>query len=118
MVLGIGSWMLKWAETRAMKALNEIPADLRFAPRIGIYSQAKESQKLFADFGYGYIRSSYRMLIHLDALPPEPVWPEGITVRAYNPQTDVEVVFRADQEIFRDHFGFVEESYEEGSGAF
>ena len=116
--LGIGSWMLKWAEARAMNALNELPADLRFAPRIGIYSQAKESQELFADFGYRYIRSSYRMLIHLEALPPEPVWPKGIAVRAYNPQTDLEVVFRADQEVFRDHFGFVEESYEEGLARF
>ena len=112
--LGIGSWMLTWAEKRAKHVLNEISDDLRFAPRIGIYAQAKESQKLFKDFGFRYIRSSYRMLIEMDAPPPAPVWPEGLTVRTYNPETDAEAVFLADQDIFRDHFGFVEEPFEEG----
>ncbi|MGB7875355.1 MAG: GNAT family N-acetyltransferase [Anaerolineales bacterium] len=112
--LGIGSWMLTWAEERAARALDEIPDELRFAPRIGIYSQAKESQKLFKNFGYHYFRSSYRMLIDMDAPPPAPVWPEGLTLQTYNPETDAEAVFRADQDIFRDHFGFVEEPFEEG----
>jgi mycothiol synthase len=116
--LGIGTWMLTWAEGRAMRALDEIPDDLRFAPRIGTYAQAKESQKLFTDFGYRYIRSSYRMLIEMDVSPPTPVWPEGLTVRAYNPETDAEAVYRADQEVFRDHFGFIEEPFEEGFARF
>ena len=112
--LGIGTWMLTWAEERATRALTEIPDDLRFGPRIGIYAQAKESQNLFKDFGYHYIRSSYRMLIEMDAPPPVPVWPGGLTIRSYNPESDAEAVFRADQDIFRDHFGFVEEPFEEG----
>jgi mycothiol synthase len=116
--LGIGTWMLSWAEQRALSALDKVPAELRFAPRIGIYSQARESQKLFKDFGYHYIRSSYRMMIDLDAAPPEPVWPEGLTIRTYNPETDLEAVYRADQDVFRDHFGFVEESIETGLARF
>jgi len=112
--LGIGSWMLTWAENHALRVLDEVPTDLRIAPRIGIYSQAKESQKLFRDLGYRYIRSSYRMLIHLDALPPTPVWPEGLTIRTYNPETDAKAVYLADQDAFRDHFGFVEAPFEEG----
>lgn len=112
--LGIGSWMLTWAEKRAMRVLDKVPADLRFAPRVGIYSQAKESQKLFRDFGYQYIRSSYRMVIDLHAPPPDPVWPQGLTIRTYNPDTDARAVYLADQDVFRDHFGFVEEPVEEG----
>ena len=112
--LGIGTWLLTWAEKRATRALDEVPDDLRFAPRIGIYAQAKESQKLFKEFGYRYLRSSYRMLIDVDETPPAPVWPEGLTIRTYNPEMDPEAVFRADQDIFRDHFGFVEEPFEEG----
>jgi len=112
--LGIGSWMLTWAEEHAMRALEKVPADLRFAPRIGIYNQATESQKLFEDFGYHYIRSSYRMLIELETQPPAPIWPEGINIRTYNPETDAEAVYLADQDTFRDHFGFVEEPIEEG----
>jgi len=112
--LGIGTWMLKWGEERAMRALKNVPDGLRFAPRVGIYSNADKSKKLFEDMGYGYIRSSYRMRIDMDGPVPEPVWPEGITLRTYHPQTDAEAVYRAEIESFRDHFGFVEEPFEEG----
>ena len=112
--LGIGTWMLKWGEERAMQALKNLPNGLRFAPRVGIFSKAEKSKKLFEDMGYGYIRSSYRMRIELDGPVPEPVWPEGITLRTYNPETDAEAVYRAANESFRDHFGFVEEPFEEG----
>jgi len=112
--LGIGTWMLQWGEERAMQALENVPGGLRFAPRVGIYSKAGKSKKLFEDMGYGYIRSSYRMVIDMDELVPEPVWPEGITLRTYNPETDAEAVYHADVESFRDHFGFVEQPFEEG----
>jgi len=112
--LGIGTFMLQWAEQRAMKALETLASDLRFAPRVGIYHQATESQKLFEDMGYAYIRSFYEMLIEMDSIPPKPLWPEGITIRTYNPQTDAEAVYRADEEAFQDHFGYVEAPFEEG----
>jgi len=115
---GIGSWMLTWAEQHAMRALDEIPADARFAPRVGIYSQAEDSQKLFKDFGYHYIRSSYRMMIYFDAPPPGPIWPEGLSICTYNPDTDLEAVYRTDQDVFRDHFGFIEEPLETGLARF
>jgi ribosomal protein S18 acetylase RimI-like enzyme len=54
------------------------------------------------------------MLIEMDAPVPEAVFPEGIVVRTYNPETDAEAVYRADVESFRDHFGFVEQPFEEG----
>ena len=111
---GIGTWMLQWGEERASQALKNVPDDLRFAPRVGIYSKAEKSKKLFEELGYRYIRSSYRMVIGMQAPVPEPVWPEGITLRTYNPQTDAEAVYWADVESFRDHFGFVEEPFEEG----
>jgi mycothiol synthase len=116
--VGIATWMLNWAENHSLKALEELAPELRFAPRVGIYSQAKESQKLFKDFGYHCIRSSYRLLIDLEAPGPTPAWPEGITVRTYNPETDLEAVFRTDQDVFRDHFGFISEPHEEGLARF
>ncbi len=112
--LGIGTWMLTWAENRIMPAMDELSPELRFAPRIGIHSQAADSQKLFRDFGFQRIRSSYDMRINMDTPPPAPVWPAGLTLRTYNPENDAEAVYRADTDAFRDHFGFVEESFEEG----
>ncbi|MCI0552146.1 MAG: GNAT family N-acetyltransferase [Anaerolineae bacterium] len=112
--LGIGTYLLAWAEARAKRVLDEIPGDLRFAPRVGTFPQAETAKKLFEDKGYQRIRSSYNMRIDMDTPPPAPVWPEGITLRAYNPETDLEAVYRADIEAFRDHFGYVEPPFEEG----
>ena len=50
----------------------------------------------------------------MDTPPPAPVWPECITLRTYNPETDLEAVYRVDVEAFRDHFGFIEPTFEEG----
>jgi len=40
---GIGTYLLTWAEERAKKVLADLPAGLRFAPRVGIYQQADTS---------------------------------------------------------------------------
>ena len=112
--LGIGTHLLMWAEERAKRALDEVPEDLRFAPRVGTFRQDDAAKKLFEDHGYRRIRSSYHMRIDMDMPPPAPIWPEGITLRAYNPETDLEAVYRADNESFRDHFGHVEVPFEEG----
>jgi len=112
--MGIGTWMLHWAEQRALHALPSVPDKLRFAPRVGTYRQAEKAKKLFEDMGYHHIRSTYHMLIEMDAPVPEPEFPEGITLRTYNPETDLEVVHRAKIDSFRDHFGFVDEPFEEG----
>ena len=112
--LGIGTWMLQWGEERATRALKHVPDGLRFATRVGIWRQAERSKKLFEDMGYTYIRTSYHMRIEMDALVPEPVWPQGITLRTFNPKKDAEAVYRADTEAFRDHFGFIEPPFEDG----
>jgi len=112
--MGIGTWMMQWAEQRAMHALENLPAELRFAPRMHQYREAEKARKLFADMGYHYIRSSYHMRINMDTPVPEAQFPEGITLRTYNPETDAEAVYRAEVESFRDHFGFLEEPFEEG----
>jgi mycothiol synthase len=107
--------MLQWAEERALEASRtSTPEQLRFAPRVGSFHQADKSQRLFEEMGYIYIRSSYHMLIEMDGPVPEPVWPEGITLRTFNPETDAQSLYHAETESFRDHFGFVEEPFEEG----
>ena len=112
--LGIGTWILHWAEQRALRALKDVPAGLRFAPRVGTYRAAEKPKRLFEEMGYRQIRSSYHMLIEMDAPVPDAEFPEGITLRPYNPETDAEAVYRAEIDSFRDHFGFVEEPFEEG----
>lgn len=112
--LGIGTWMLHWAEQRALRVLDQLPSELRFAPRVGTYREAGKPKKLFEEMGYRHIRSSYHMLINMDTPVPDAQFPDGITLRTYNPEADAEAVYRAQNDSFRDHFGFVEEPFEEG----
>jgi mycothiol synthase len=112
--LGIGTYLLHWAEQRALQELTNLSAELRLAPRVGTFREAEKSKKLFEELGYRYIRSSYHMLIEMDVPVPDPELPEGIRIRTYNPETDAEAVYRAQTDSFRDHFGFVEEPFEEG----
>ena len=112
--LGIGTALLTWAEEHACRVLPNLPADLRFAPRLGTLRVAEESKKLFEDRGYGYIRSSYHMRIDMTEAPPAPVWSEGITLRTADFEKDAEAIYRAFNESFQDHFGHVEEPFEVG----
>jgi mycothiol synthase len=112
--LGIGTWLLSWAEQRALRALPEVSDGLRFAPRVGTYREAQKPKRLFEDLGYRYIRSSYHMLIEMDAAMPAAEFPQGITVRTYNAQMDAAAAYLAQIDSFRDHFGFVEEPFEAG----
>ncbi|HKJ39900.1 MAG TPA: GNAT family N-acetyltransferase, partial [Anaerolineales bacterium] len=70
--LGIGTWLMHWAEKRALRELVNIPEELRLASRTGIQSVATGSMKLFENLGYERIRTSYRMKIEMDAPVPEP----------------------------------------------
>jgi mycothiol synthase len=112
--MGIGTGMLRWAEQRALRALAGVPAGLRFAPRVGTYRRAEKAKKLFEDMNYRQTRSLYHMLIEMDMPLPEPEFPAGITLRTYNPEMDAEAVYLAEQDAFRDHFGYVEKPIEEG----
>jgi mycothiol synthase len=112
--LGIGTWMIQWAEQRALRALQNVPSGVRFTSRVGTYRRATKAKKLFEDLGYQHIRSLYYMHIEMDTPVPEPEFPEGITLRIYNPTTDAEAVYIAENDAFRDHFGHVEKPFEEG----
>ena len=112
--LGIGTWMMRWAEGRALRAFPSVRDGLRHTARVSVYRQAQKAQKLFEDMGYQLIRSLYHMLIEMDAPVPETEFPEGVTLRAYDPARDAEAVYRAENDAFRDHFGHIESPFEEG----
>lgn len=116
--LGIGTYLLSWGESHALKALDRVLAELRFAPQVGTYQQDETSKKLFADMGYGRIRSFHNMRINMDAPPLVTELPTGITLRTYDPEKDLEAVYRAVDDSFRDHYGHVDTPFEEGLARF
>lgn len=109
---GIGTYMLQWAIRKAQEALNRVPEDVRVSAYAGCFSRTETAKALLEAEGWQLIRHSFRMSIELDSPPPKPKFPKGIQLRPYNPEKDAQAVFEADQDAFRDHFGYVEEAFE------
>lgn len=115
---GIGSHIVTWAEDHASLALERCAPELRFAPRSGAEAHNKNGLALFEGLGWKQIRSFYRMVTDLDAAPEIPELPAGITIRAYDPETELEAVYQTFVDSFKDHFGFIVPPYEKGLADF
>ncbi len=111
---GYGTILTEWAHQRAKQALDIVPPDIRVSLYSATHGHGQPAKDLFENNGMQLIRHGVQMLIEMDAPPPEPVWPEGITLHTYNHPKDAEAVYRADEEAFQDHFGYVKEPFKEG----
>lgn len=117
--LGIDSYLLDWAERRASQALALCPEDVRVAFWSGTVSTIEPAKRVFEKHGMKILRHSFRMLIEMDEVPPEPLWPDGLHVRTpEDPEAELDTIYRVDNEAFRDHFGHVEQPFEEGLAEF
>ncbi len=110
--LGIGACMLDWAEKRARQAIQRAPQGSRVVLHSYVPHIDEAAGKLFEKRGFRPIRHLLRMVINLNGRPPVPRWPAGIVVRTKRVGEE-EAILRADIEIFKDHYGFVETSFEE-----
>lgn len=111
---GIGGHIVTWGEDHASLALEKCDPELRVAPRSGTEAHNEKGVALFEELGWKHIRSWYRMVIALNSAPEVPALPEGIIVRQYDPETEIEEVYRTFVDTWRDHFGFVEQPFEKG----
>ena len=111
---GIGSYMMAWAEQRATQVFDRVPDDARVILLVGTYHGHQPSNDLLVDRGYAPDRYFWRMTIELEQTPDAPLWPEGIELRPFDRKRDAEAVYRAEDEAFQDHWGYVPESFERG----
>jgi mycothiol synthase len=111
---GIGTHLQLWAEHRAQQALTRLPEDLRFSVRMFATSNNASAIALFKQRGANHIRRYWDMQIDLAAPPGEVRWPEGLRLITFDSFGDFEAVYRAIDEAFQDHFGYVEEPFETG----
>ena len=110
---GIGSALMAWALARARAAEERLEPDVRLAPRAGTITSHLQSTTLFEDLGMAPVRYGWTMMIEMVLPPPAPHWPTNIRVRTHNHPKDAEAVFRAQDEAFRDHWGYVDGNYDE-----
>ncbi len=110
---GLEDYLIDWGEKRSLQVLDRVDSDLRVAMRSHSYHVVESSKKAKENAEMKQIRHSFRMMIEMDEPPPEPDWPDGITLQAYDPEKDAYAVYQVDEEVFQDHFGYVKEPEEE-----
>lgn len=110
---GIGSSLIQWAEWRANQIIAQAPPGSQVSRIQKISSNDKASINLLESNGYQPVRNICWMVIDLDQPPPEPDWPAGITIRTFDPLTDIPIIVATERESFQDHWGYVEGNFED-----
>ena len=116
--VGIGSFLMAWAEQRAQKVFDEVPPEARVILQCSTLSTNAAARRLYENTGMTLFRHSFQMRTDLDEKPPDAECPAGIHLRTYQHPRQLEAIFRADDEAFRDHFGYVASSFDEGFARF
>jgi mycothiol synthase len=113
---GIGTALMTWAEQRARQAIARVPDGVQVIMQSGTISTYQPPKRLFTQLGMEVQRHFWRMSIDVDetAVIPEPQWPDGIVIHTYEDHPDLRAVYRAVEDAFQDHWGFVEQAEEEG----
>ncbi len=111
---GITKYLFHWAEERARQAVPRVEDGVRVAMLTGYYSTAVSMLDKLKAYGFEVTRHYFRMQIDMDSPPPEPVWPQGIRLKPFVFEEDMEAVYAADNEAFSDHYGHVERDPEQG----
>lgn len=111
---GLGRWLVSWGIRRSRVALERVEDGVRVSLRGAIHQEVDPAARVMRELGFELFRHSFRMQVDFESPPPAPGWPEGITVRPYRPEEDAEIVYRVDDEVFQDHFGYVQQPFEDG----
>lgn len=103
--LGVATHLLLRTEARAAEIAAQAPAGRQVVLDNYVSGTAEAAAQLLLRQGYVRVRQHWRMLIRLDAPPPEPEWPAGISVRVAVRDRDERAIHEAIEEAFADHWG-------------
>ncbi len=112
--LGLGTTLTQWAESFASHVLEKLPAHLRVCYELGVDNRVGDAKELFKNLGYSHIRSYYQMRIQMDSPPPVPRWADDLVLKPFDPARDLEAIYLADVDSFKDHHGYIAEPFEVG----
>ena len=103
--LGVGTYMLRWAEQRCRQSLTRVPADVQARMLLSNPGYQPGIELLQAE-GFSYSRSFLRMEIDLNQEMPTAVFPDRFVMKTL-PELGLRPMFDAYDEAFRDHWGYV-----------
>lgn len=102
---GVGAALCAWGEERMQRTMLAAPDGVQVLAQQFAPAQAESARQFLADAGYQAIRQTFVMETSLDRPLLEPVWPAGITARAFVPGHDDRAVHAAVEDAFRDLWG-------------
>ena len=100
---GLNTWLIRHGEAWATENLRG--SDSPFALRLSRFLSNEAAGRLFESLGYHYVRTFWVMRVDLGDVRTEASDPEGIGIRPFDPESDVERVYEALREAFDDHWG-------------
>jgi ribosomal protein S18 acetylase RimI-like enzyme len=103
---GLGSFVLKWMETRARQILTTRPNDLPHQLQIFCESHLSDRVDLFISQGFSHVRTFYRMRCDLKAPILNGSLPPGISLVAWPSERDSQAL-DAFNSCFAEHWGFL-----------
>jgi len=109
---GLGRHLVRWSEERAREKTDAAPEGARTSVQRWIIAGDERSRRLLCRMGYELRRHFVYMLTELDGEPEAPAWPAGVELRPVTWQEHGRLIAAADNEIFRDHWGFAPKSEE------
>lgn len=104
--------ILDWADSRQDNIIQRCPPDTRVSFNSNTMDGYEPDEQALQDAGYNKIRISYEMRIDMDSPPTSPTLPQGIIIRNYRHEDDLEAFVTVFRDSFTDHFGYVEEPFE------
>jgi mycothiol synthase len=110
---GLEDFIMAWQEDRARGAGELAPREARVTLQQMVRNGDKDAISILETHGFAAVRHFHKMLIELSAPLPSHKLPQGIAVRTFKRDEDLPAVIHADQEAFRDHWGFVSRPFEE-----
>jgi ribosomal protein S18 acetylase RimI-like enzyme len=111
----VAAALLSWAAERAPGNLHLAPDGSRVGMKTDVASVNTRMMAALDEAGWEHDRTSWTMEIDLKAAAPlpEPIWPEGITVRSADLERDARAVHEAEADSFSDHYGYVAQGFDE-----
>jgi mycothiol synthase len=115
---GLGKMMMAWALERVSNVLDRVPQDLRVSVQTFAHSGDKIAKKVIEEADFDLVRLSFIMHIDLESAPSAPDWPTGISLLPFEADKHAEMVYRAHDDSFADHYGHLDQPFESGFARF
>jgi len=104
---GIGVHLLQWAEQRARQVIDLAPNGTRVVMHSAIFAANRTGRDLLLAQGFKRVRRFIHLRLEMASPPPDPHWPDGITVHTIT-AGDWPAVGAALEEAFHDHWGQID----------